>query len=205
MIPENDVVISETVTRKTEVIMLRSRQRRMLDWFDLPGLKYVALGKTTKWIDVDDETVNDMNPPTPSDTADFIEELIGLQRIQWQRYAKPIMNPTTEQKNDYDNVVYYKGIYYQTTQDRAFALENGFTCIMCYMLADRDTLWPVDVQFRQVGLYVEVKATTDQYVSAERFYNLSQSERGYLEVKSNRRPISRQANQSEEFFILLSF
>ena len=179
----------------------------MIDWFDLSDSehpKYVALGKQTAWSDPNDASVNDMNPPTPDDEEDTILELIGLQRIQWQRYAKPIVNPTTEQKEDYDNVIYYKGIYYETTASREYALGNGFTCIMCYMLADRDTLWPVDVQFRQVGLYVRTKETK-QFISAEDFYNMPIEDRGYLEVKSNRRPLSRQANQSEEFFILFSF
>lgn len=200
----NDLVISETVERKTEVIMLKSRQRRMCNWFDLPYTKYVALGKQTPWKDIEDEKIDDMNPPTPDDTADFMNELIGMQRIQWQRYAKPIINPTTEEKEDYNNVVYYKGIYYRTTIDRDYAIANGFTCIMCYMLADRDTLWPVDVQFRQVGLYVEVDETK-QFIPATEFNNMEVEKRGYLELKSNRRPLSRQKNQSEEFYILLSF
>ena len=116
---ENNLVISETVERKTEVIMMKSRQRRMCDWFDLSDSehpKYIALGKQTAWSDPNDASVNDMNPPTPDDEEDTMLELIGLQRIQWQRYAKPIVNPTTEQKEDYDNVIYYKGIYYETME-----------------------------------------------------------------------------------------
>lgn len=195
---------TEPTLIKTEVITLWSRQRRMCDFFDLEGTKYVGLGKQTAWQDPTNPEINDQNPPVPPIETEDLTELIGVQRIAWQKYAKAVVNPTTEQKEDWNNYIYYKGLYYEVTSDREYALSNGFTCIMMYMLADRDNYWPTNVVFRQVGLYV-MSYKTDQYIPAEQWYQLAPMERGHLELVSNRKPLTRSESQSEEFFILLSF
>lgn len=81
---------------------------------------------------------------------------------------------------------------------------------MCKVTLDRDTIEaiPVDVTFRQVGLYVQVNATPDeiQYgITAAEWNKKSAADKGMLEVIDNRNPLSRNDSQEEEIYILLDF
>lgn len=203
---------------KTQVITLKSRQRRMVDFYNLPGSIYMAFGKQTPWKSSTDENVNDMNPPVPDPNQQYISELIGCWRIQWKMYAKPLINPTTEEKNTHvtpiyngpqiigytDGVEEYKGVYYYCTLNQEKALSEGFTCVMMYAYLDRDDVFPANVTFRQTGLFVQ-STLTELYVPASSWNNYSEDQRGSLEIICNWRPYSRSAETSEEFFTLLSF
>ena len=183
-------------------VTLRSRQRRMKDWMDADlAYRFIAIGRTTPWPD------GENNPPYPDERQTEVEELIGLQRLDSYQYAKVIENPTTLQKR---TGVYYKGLYYSVTDDQTIALSEGYTSIMCKVTLDRDTIdaIPVNITFRQVGLYVGVQATPEeiQYgITAEQWANKSESDRGTLEVIDNRNPLSRNDSQSEEIYILVDF
>ena len=166
-------------------VTLASRQRRMQDFMN-PNLAYrfLAIGRTSPWND-------ENNPPIPSEKMTEIEELIGLQRIDSYKYAKAIPNPTTLQKK---TGVYYKGVYYQVTQDSSIALSEGYTSVLCSITLDRDTVEaiPVDVTFRQVGLYVGVKATPDEIkygITRAEWDNKIAADKGTLEVVDNRAPL----------------
>lgn len=81
---------------------------------------------------------------------------------------------------------------------------------MCRVTLDRDTIdaIPVNVTFRQVGLYVGVNATPDeiQYgITAEQWNNKTEADKGTLEVIDNRNPLSRNDSQQESIYILLDF
>lgn len=183
------------------VITLASRQRRMHDWMNSDlSYRFVGIGKTSAWPD-------DNNPPYPSETMTEVTELVGLQRIDYYKYAKVIENPTTLQKK---TSVYYKGLYYATTQDFNVAQQEGYTSILCKITLDRDTVQaiPIGITFRQVGLYVGVNATEDEIkygITREQWLNKSQADRGTLEVVDNRLPLGRMSDQQEEIFILLDF
>lgn len=179
------------------VITLKSRQRRMIDFMNLPKNYYVAIGRTTAWTD-------ESEPPFPDDTKQTIEELVGLQRVQGENamaYAKIIPNPTTLDKLE---GVYYKGLYYRVTLDQQYAIDNGYTSIMVQCTLDRDTYFPTDISYRQIGLYSQVNATAP-YLSASEFNNLLASDRGTLETIDNRRPQYRANDQEEVLYILLDF
>ena len=191
------------VIRKTQVITLWDRQRRMQDFYNLPKTMYVALAKTSPWSDPDDPDISDTFPPMPDETATQLDELIGMQRIQWKKYAKPYITPTTEEKED-DNTVYYKGLYYKTTDDYDTAIAEGFTAIMLMMTSDRDQYFPVGVSYRQVGLYVQVNST-DRYLDDEQFYQLSTEDQGHLCTISNFMPLTRQLDQMEKHLLLIEF
>lgn len=182
-------------------VTLKSRQRRMMDWMNSNlSYRFVGIGRTTPWED-------ENNPPYPDEKQEDVTELIGLQRVDSYKFAKVIPNPTTLQKR---TGVYYKGLYYSVTQDTDIALKEGYTSIMIQVTLDRDTIEsiPVDVTFRQVGLYIDVNATPDeiQYgITKEQWLNKLPEDRGTLEVIDNRQPLSRQNNQQEEIYILIDF
>lgn len=201
----NDNILEYTTVmqRKTQVITLWDRQRRMMDFFGLDGTMYIALAKSSPWSDPDDPDISDTYPPIPDETATELTELIGMQRIQWKKYAKPYITPTSEEKDD-ANTVYYKGLYYKTTSDLSVALAEGFTSVILMMTADRDQYFPVDISYRQVGLYVQV-GVNDEYLDDEQFNMLPEDKKGHLAAIENFEPVSRQLDQMEKFFMLLEF
>lgn len=196
---ENPVV--NTVARKTQVITLYDRQRRMLNLYDLPGSTYIALGKTTPWSDPNNADISDTYPPMPDEKATEIEEMIGMQRIAWKKFAKVFVSPTSEQKDD-PNTVYYKGLYYETTNDKEKAIREGFTSVMFQMTADREQYFPIGVEFRQVGVYYMVDET-DIYLTPEQYRALPAERRGHLAVIENFMPLTRQSDQLEKFLVCI--
>lgn len=183
------------------VVTLKSRQRRMLDWMNTNlAYRFIAIGRTSPW-------ENENEPPYPDETQTEVTELIGLQRVDSYKFAKVIPNPTTLQKR---TSVYYKGLYYATTQDQEIALSEGYTSIMVQVTLDRDTVEsiPVGVTFRQVGLYIDVNATPEQIqygITRAQWDQMLQEDKGTLEVIDNRPPLGRQDSQMEEIYILLDF
>lgn len=201
----NDNILEYTTVmqRKTQVVTLWDRQRRMMDFYGLEGTMYIALAKSSSWSDPDDSDISDTYPPIPDETATALDELIGMQRIQWKKYAKPYITPTSSEKDD-PATVYYKGLYYKTTTDLDVALAEGFTSVMLMMTADRDQYFPVDISYRQVGLYVQV-GVNDEYLDDEQFNMLPEDKKGHLAAIENFEPVSRQLDQMEKFFMLMEF
>lgn len=173
----------------------------MMDWINTNlAYRFIAIGRTSPWED-------ENNPPYPDEKSQEITELIGLQRVDSYKFAKVIPNPTTLQKR---TGIYYKGLYYATTQDSEVALAEGYTSILVRVTLDRDTVEsiPVGVTFRQVGLYVGVNATPDEIkygITRAQWENKLDEDKGTLEVIDNRPPLGRQADQMEEIYILLDF
>lgn len=173
----------------------------MQDWMNSNlAYRFIAIGRTSAWND-------ENNPPVPDEKMTEVEELIGLQRIDSYKYAKAIPNPTTLQKK---TGVYYKGIYYQVTQDSNIALNEGYTSILCTATLDRDTIEaiPINVTFRQVGLYIGVNATPDEIkygITRKEWDNKITADKGTLEVVDNRQPLSRMEDQQEQIYIMLDF
>lgn len=203
----------------TQVITLYSRQRRMQDFFNIPGQMYLALGKSTAWSDQSNEDISDTNPPSPNPTQTFINELIGLQRITWKKYCKPIINPTTDQKNQSvqpihnqggavigftDGYVEYGGVYYFCTSDLELALESGCTGVMIYVYVVNDDTFPYNITFRQTGLYVNSQQTA-LYLNSQQFNNLTEDKRGKLELICNWPPHIRYLGANEEFWLCFNF
>lgn len=183
------------------VVTLRCRQRQMQEFMEQEkNYRFMALGRQTPWPVEDD-------PPTPDYTKQTIEELIGLQRVDFYKYAKVIPNPTSLDKRV---GIYYKGLYYNVTQDLNIALAEGYTDVMIGITFDRDTLpaIPTGVQFRQLGLYDSVNATQDEIkygITAAQWNNKSEADRGVLVCIDNRQVISRQDDQIEQVYTLISF
>lgn len=204
---------------KSQTITTYSRQRRMKNFMDIPGQMYLAVGKQTPWVSADDPDVDDMHPPVPDPAQTFINELIGLQRINWKKYAKPIINPTTDQKNQHVVPIYnagggitgytdgyqeYGGVYYWCTDDYDAAIEAGCTCVMVYAYMNKDDTFPYNITFRQTGLFVNSPQTA-LYLSSQQFNNLPDDQRGYLELICNWPPHSRGTTSSCQFYMLFSF
>ena len=187
--------------RKTQCITLYTRQQCMLNYFNIPGTWYIGLGKTSAWSDANDPAISDTYPPMPDETSTTLTQLIGMQRIEKKAFAKVYVAPTTEQKKDPDTI-YYKGLYYETTEDVDKGISEGFTSIMFYCKADRDRYFPIGVQFRQVGLYGEV-GVNDIYLSGNEYNALAQEQKGHLYTIANFSPNTRQADQQETFYILI--
>ena len=185
----------------TQCFSLLDRQRRMLDYYNLPGTMYIALGKQTAWVDASDTRISDTFPPSPSESMTSVQELIGMQRIAWKKFAKPYLNPTTEQK-EATSTVQYKGLYYQTTNDVDYALANGFTSVLVMTTADADQYFPIGIQFRQVCLIAKVNKT-DVYLSAAEYNALASGDKGYIITIENIMPLTRQNSQLEKLFIVI--
>lgn len=167
-----------------------SRQRRMKDFYNLEGSKYILIGRTTEW-------KNEMIPPIPSGEETQVEELIGGKLVQDQWYVKMLTNPTEKEKED---GVYYRGHYYFRTKDLNTAITNGCTDVILYVGLDRDEL-PLQT-FRQVGLQVQVQHSAP-IVTASQFNSIT--DRGSLEVIENRKPQTREDDQMEDIYILINF
>lgn len=178
------------------IVTLKSRQRRMVDFFTLPLNKYIGIGRTHAW-------ENENDPDLPDGTATELDTLVGVQLISGQKYAKEIPDSelTTEKKL---SGKFYKGQYYEVTSDKEYALANGFTSVMLWTTLDRDTYFPVDITYRQVGLYTKVNSNA-VYISADDFNALLPDYRGTLELIDNRKPQTRQNDQQEELTILVDF
>lgn len=200
---ENIEDYSNLILRKTHVITMWDRQRRLLDFYNLTGQMFIGLAKTSPWTDSEDPDISDTYPPVPDEKATELQELIGMQRIQWKKFAKPYVNPTTAEKNA-DGVVYYKGLYYQTYNDVEEALANDCTSVLILMTSDRDQYFPVGVSYRQVGLFVEV-GSTNRYLDNEEYQALSPENKGHLACIENFSPITRQLDQEEKHYILIDF
>lgn len=172
------------------VVTLKSRQRRMSDFYNMDGSKYILIGRSTPW-------ENEQIPPVPDETATTIEELIGGKLMKDQWYVKLLEDPTQEQK---DAGIYYKGHYYYKTKDLADAISNGCDSVIIYAELDRDEL-PLTT-YRQVGLQVQVQHSAIT-VTAAQFNQII--DKGILEVIENRKPQTREDDQMEEIFILINF
>ena len=189
--------------RKTQVVTLWQRQKQMQNFYNTEKTMYIGLAKTTPWSDPSNPDISDAFPPIPDEKMTNLENLVGMQRITWKKYAKPYVAPTSEQK-DADGTVYYKGLYYETTNDLDYALENGFTAVMCLMTADRDEYFPTGISIRQVGLYIGVDST-NRYLDNEEYQQLSPTRKGNLVAIENFMPISRQDDQLEKYYFLMQF
>lgn len=171
-------------------VTVKSRQRRMKDFFNLDGSKYVLIGRSTAW-------QNELIPPIPTGEEIQLEELIGGKLVQNQWYVKMLTNPTLEEK---EAGVYYKGHYYFRTVDPEEAVNMGCTDVMLYVGLDRDEL-PLTT-YRQVGVQVQVQNSSPT-VTANQFNALT--EKGHLEVIENRKPQTREEDQMEDIYILINF
>lgn len=183
------------------IITLQARQRAMSEFISAnKDYRFMAIGRTTPWTD-------ESNPPTPSQSMTSVEELIGLQRVDFYKYAKVIANPTALQKRV---GIYYKGLYYSVTQDQSIALAEGYTDVMVGITFDRDAISaiPVGVQYRQIGLYDSVNATADEIkygITASQWALKSASDKGILVTVENRAVITRQNDAREVVYCLISF
>lgn len=171
-------------------VTLKSRQRRMLDFYNLANSKYVLIGRSSAW-------TNELIPPTPSGNETTLDELIGCKIVKYQWFVKMLIDPTEEEKNA---GVYYKGHYYYKTTSSVDAVSNGCTAVLVYSELDRDEL-PLTT-FRQVGLQVQV-ANSSEVMSVAMFNNLS--DKGSLEVIENRKPQVRAEDQMESIYMLIAF
>ena len=90
------------------VLTKKSKQRRMMQFYNSIGqhsLVYLAVGYSDQWIN---------NPVIPIETDDldtYNTVLLGYQTYKEILFAKPITNPTEEQR---DTCIYYKEVYYET-------------------------------------------------------------------------------------------
>lgn len=171
-------------------VTVKSRQRRMKDFYNLEGSKYILIGRSSPW-------TNEMIPPVPTGEETELEELIGGKLVQNQWYVKMLNNPTQAEK---DAGVYYKGHYYYRTEDPAEAVASGCTDVLLYVGLDRDEL-PLTT-FRQVGVQVQVQHSAPT-ITAEQFSQLSG--KGQLEIIENRKPQTRADDQMEEIYVLVNF
>lgn len=171
-------------------VTLKSRQRRMKDFYNLDGSKYVLIGRSTPW-------QNELIPPVPTGEETELTELIGGKLIQNQWYVKMLTSPTEEQKA---NGVYYKGHYYFRTVDPVEAVNEGCSAVMVYVGLDRDEL-PLTT-FRQVGLQTQVQHNAP-VITASQFNAIA--EKGELEIIENRKPQTREEDQQEDLYLLISF
>ena len=114
------------------VLTKASKQRRMMEFYNSisqHNMVYLAVGYSDQWVN---------NPVIPVETDDldtYNTNILGYQTYKEILFARPISNPTEEQK---DTCVYYKEVYYETISDYQQALDEGYTRIMCRVGLDKD-------------------------------------------------------------------
>lgn len=171
-------------------VTVKSRQRRMKDFFNLDGNKYIIIGRQSAWQD-------EMIPPVPTGDETEVDEMIAAKIIKDQWYVKRLVDPTQE---EIDNSIYYKGHYYYHTKIADDAIEHGCTDVLIVAVLDSDEL-PTKT-FRQIGLQVQVDNNAP-VILPEKWSVLS--DKGALEIIENRKPQPRAADQEEDVYILINF
>lgn len=173
-------------------VTVKSRQRRMKDFFNLEGSKYILIGRESAW-------ENEMIPPVPTGSETELDEFIAAKLVDNQWYVKRLVDPTEEEMNE---SLYYKGHYYYFTTIADDAIENGCTDIILFAKFDSDVGNLPLKTFRQVGLQVQVDHNAD-VVLPDKWSVLPS--KGALEVIENRKPQPRANDQEEDIYMLINF
>lgn len=188
------------------VLTLKSKQRRMMQFYNSisqHNMVYLAVGYSDNW-------VNNPVIPIETDSLDtYNTNVLGYQTYKEILFARPIANPTEEQK---DTCVYYKEVYYETISDFQQALDEGYTRIMCRFVLDKDEYFPVYIDegaamYNVLGMYINVNPgdLSDTYYISPSDWNSRVTDKGTLELISTRGVITRSADQAEDVVILLEF
>lgn len=188
------------------VLTKKSKQRRMMEFYNnisQHNMVYLAVGYSDLWVN---------NPVTPIETDDlstYNTDILGYQTYKEILFARPIQNPTEEQK---DTCVYYKEVYYETISDFRQALDEGYTRIMMRYVLDKDEYFPVVVpsgaaMYNVLGMYINVNPgdLSDTYFISPSDWETRVADKGTLELISTRGIITRSADQAEDVVILLEF
>lgn len=188
------------------VLTKASKQRRMMEFYNSisqHNMVYLAVGYSDQWVN---------NPVIPVETDDldtYNTSILGYQTYKEILFARPIANPTEEQK---DTCVYYKEVYYETISDYQQALDEGYTRIMCRFVLDKDEYFPVYMDegaamYNVLGMYINVNPgdLADVYYISPSDWNSRVTNKGTLELISTRGIITRSADQAEDVVILLEF
>ena len=188
------------------VLTKASKQRRMMEFYNSisqHNMVYLAVGYSDQWVN---------NPVIPVETDDldtYNTNILGYQTYKEILFARPIANPTEEQK---DTCVYYKEVYYETISDYQQALDEGYTRIMCRFVLDKDEYFPVYMDegaamYNVLGMYINVNPgdLSDVYYISSSDWNSRVTNKGTLELISTRGIITRSADQAEDVVILLEF
>lgn len=188
------------------VLTKASKQRRMMEFYNnisQHNMVYLAVGYSDQWVN---------NPVIPVETDDldtYNTNILGYQTYKEILFARPIANPTEEQK---DTCVYYKEVYYETISDYQQALDEGYTRIMCRFVLDKDEYFPVYMDegaamYNVLGMYINVNPgdLSDVYYISPSDWNSRVTNKGTLELISTRGIITRSADQAEDVVILLEF
>ena len=188
------------------VLTKASKQRRMMEFYNSisqHNMVYLAVGYSDQWVN---------NPVIPVETDDldtYNTNILGYQSYKEILFARPIANPTEEQK---DTCVYYKEVYYETISDYQQALDEGYTRIMCRFVLDKDEYFPVYMDegaamYNVLGMYINVNPgdLSDVYYISPSDWNSRVTNKGTLELISTRGIITRSADQAEDVVILLEF
>lgn len=188
------------------VLTKASKQRRMMEFYNSisqHNMVYLAVGYSDQWVN---------NPLIPVETDDldtYNTNILGYQTYKEILFARPIANPTEEQK---DTCVYYKEVYYETISDYQQALDEGYTRIMCRFVLDKDEYFPVYMDegaamYNVLGMYINVNPgdLADVYYISPSDWNSRVTNKGTLELISTRGIITRSADQAEDVVILLEF
>ena len=188
------------------VLTKASKQRRMMEFYNSisqHNMVYLAVGYSSNWVN---------NPVIPIETDNldtYSTNVLGYQTYKEILFARPIANPTEEQK---DTCVYYKEVYYETISDYQQALDEGYTRIMCRFVLDKDEYFPVFVDggaamYNVLGMYINVNPgdLSDTYYINPSDWSSRVTDKGTLELISTRGVITRSADQAEDVVILLEF
>ena len=188
------------------VLTKASKQRRMMEFYNSisqHNMVYLAVGYSDQWVN---------NPVIPVETDDldtYNTNILGYQTYKEILFARPITNPTEEQR---DTCVYYKEVYYETISDYQQALDEGYTRIMCRFVLDKDEYFPVYMDegaamYNVLGMYINVNPgdLADVYYISPSDWNSRVTNKGTLELISTRGIITRSADQAEDVVILLEF
>ena len=150
---------------------------------------FVGLGGSQPWED-------DQFPPIPDGSELALLDPIIYRKATEVAFAKP----------DPNGVIEYSGARFSITQDPDVAISDEYSWVFVRAEIYKGEA-PVGVEFRQVGVFVDCEATTDEdgysYPDTVEGAPNLMMDSGDMIVIDNRRPVTRHDDQIESIEVII--
>jgi hypothetical protein len=164
---------------------IQGRVRRTELFYNDSTDLYMAIGRTSAWVDEND-------PPSPTGEETNVEEIIGFKKVDQEILVV---------QDSVGGTLNFRGQKWRELPVGDIYTEE---CHWIYVSASLygDSL-PLDT-FRQIGLYSGLTPHQD-YVGNDYLLPYQVEDRGVLEIIGNRVPAQRSADQTDKPVIILEF
>jgi hypothetical protein len=167
----------------TAVMTTNGHVKRALSFYNESSI-YVGIGRTAAW-------ANELVPPAPTGAETGLDTPIGYKKIYDKQMVKP----------DAAGTIRYRGQNWSTVTT-ANAYSQGAKWVMVTAYLEYDEL-PVDIQYRQVGVFTGLTPNTG--VTKSNLLPSEVSSVGQMEVLDNRKPEIRDIDKKEGIVVIVEF